>query len=135
MRSRRFQTVAVLAVALALLTGCGAKELSASAVEQSVRDGMATQGVELQSVSCPTGVAAEVDATVVCAVQLWHELALGEPVDRVRVVVNSVEGDKVRYRLEPLAVGVADDAPATPDDAEQTTDVEPATDDAEVTTR
>lgn len=119
-RSRGFRMVAAVAAAVALCSGCGAKELSASAVEQSVRDGMATKGVEVRSVSCPAGVAAEVDATVVCDVQFVDDHALGEPVDRVRVVVNSVEGDKVRYRLEPLAVGVPDDAEATPDDAEAT---------------
>ncbi|WP_256842649.1 DUF4333 domain-containing protein [Ornithinimicrobium cryptoxanthini] len=123
-----------MTAAVAVLSGCGAKEVSASAVEQSVRDGMTTQGVEVQSVSCPSGVAADVDATVVCAVQLWDEGALGEPVDRVRVVVTSVDGDQVRYRLEPLAVGVPDDAEATPDDAEATPDDAEATpDDAEAT--
>ena len=119
-RSRGFATVAGLTVAVVLLSGCGAKEVSASAVEQSVRDGMATQGVEVQSVSCPSGVTADLGATIVCAVEFWDEDALGEPVDRVRVVVTSVDGDKVRYRLEPLAVGVPDDAEATPDDAEAT---------------
>ena len=116
MRSRRFATVAALTATVAVLSGCGAKEVSASAVEQSVRDGLATQGVEVQSVSCPSGVTADLGATVVCAVELWDEAALGEPVDRVRVVVTSVDGEKVRYRLEPLAVGVPDDAEATPDD-------------------
>ena len=119
-RSCRLQIVGALAAVVALLSGCGAKELSASAVEQSVRDGMATKGVDVTSVRCPAGVAAEVEATVVCEVQFFDEQALGHPVDRVRVVVNSVDGNKVRYRLEPLAVGVPDDAPATPDDAEAT---------------
>lgn len=119
-RSRGFRTAGALIAAIAVLSGCGAKEVSASAVEQSVRDGMATQGVEVQSVSCPSGVAADVDATVVCQVEFWDEHALGEPVDRVRVVVTSVDGDRVRYRLEPLAVGVPDDAEAPADDAEAT---------------
>jgi type IV pilus biogenesis protein CpaD/CtpE len=105
--------VVLSAVAVGLLSGCAAREVSATAVEQSVRDGMATQGVELRSVSCPQGVAAEVDATVVCDVDFRDENALGQPVDRVRVVVIATSGEEVRYRLEPLAVGVPDDAEAT----------------------
>lgn len=103
----------VVAAAMLVLTGCAGGEVSAADVQQSVRDGLATKGVEVRSVSCPAGVASEVGATVVCKVELWDEEALGEPVDRVRVVVVDVEGEQVRYRLEPLAVGVADDAQAT----------------------
>lgn len=113
-----------LALTLALLTGCGGSAVSAGAVQQSVRDGLAGQGVEIRSVSCPEGVEARVGATVVCQVELWDQTALGEPVDRIRVVVKEARGEQVRYRLEPLAVGVPDDAQTTPapdrDDAVET---------------
>lgn len=102
--------VALVAVAL---SGCARGEVSSGDLQQSVRDGLAAEGVQLRSAECPSGVAATVGATVVCLVELSDEHALGEPVDRVRVVVISVEGEQVRYRLEPLAVGVADDAEAT----------------------
>lgn len=103
----------VLAVVAMALTGCARGEVPAGDLQQSVRDGLVAEGVELRSADCPSGVAATVGATVVCRVELRDDHALGEPVDRVRVVVISVEGEQVRYRLEPLAVGVADDAEAT----------------------
>lgn len=111
--------VAVLGplAAAVLLAGCsGNPQVSAGAVQQSVRDGLASQGIEPQSVSCPEGVPARVGATVVCEVALWDENAFGEPVDRIRVVVTQTEGEQVRYRLEPLAVGVPDDAQASTTD-------------------
>lgn len=108
-RNRRVIGGLVAATAL-LLSGCAGGEVSAAAVQQSVRDGLAGQGVEVRSVSCPTGVDSRVGSVVVCAVDLWDEEALGQPVDRVRVEVTEVDGDKVRYRLVPLAVGVPDDA-------------------------
>ncbi|QDO90130.1 DUF4333 domain-containing protein [Ornithinimicrobium ciconiae] len=101
----------LLAVVLTL-AACSRGEVPAGDLQQSVRDGLATEGVELRSVTCPSGVASQLGASVVCQVEFWEENALGEPVDRVRIVVTSVEGDQVRYRLEPLAVGVADDAEA-----------------------
>jgi len=82
-------------------------------VQQSVRDGLATQGIEPRSVSCPEGLTASVGERVVCEVDLWDPAAFGEPVDRIRVVVVETDGDEVRYRLEPLAVGVPDDAEVT----------------------
>lgn len=94
-----------------VLSGCGGNAtVSVDAVQQSIRDGLAAQGVEIQEVSCPEGVPARVEASVVCSVRLWDETAFGEPVDRIRVVVKETEGEQVRYRLEPLAVGVPDDA-------------------------
>lgn len=110
-RTRTGHAARATAVASAaiLLTGCGG-ELSLADVEESIRDGLADEGVELDSVDCPEGLAAEVGAAVVCDVELSDEDALGEQVDRVRVVVTSVDGNDVRYRLEPLAVGASDDA-------------------------
>lgn len=102
----------LLAVVLTLSACSRGGEVPAGDLQQSVRDGLATEGVELRSVTCPSGVASRLGASVVCQVEFWEEDALGEPVDRVRIVVTSVEGDQVRYRLEPLAVGVADDAEA-----------------------
>jgi len=99
----------VVAVVALLLGGCAGGEVSAADVQQSVRDGLASQGIEVQSVTCPAGVDSTVGTTVVCTVELWDEEAFGQPVDRVRVVVTEVRGDEVRYRLEPLAVGVPDD--------------------------
>ncbi len=104
----------MVAAMVLTLTGCGSGTVSADSVQQSVRDGLASQGIEPRSVSCPEGVEASVGESVVCTVELWDEAGFGEPVDRVRVVVKEVSGDQVRYRLEPLAVGVPDDAePAT----------------------
>lgn len=100
------------------VSGCGG-DLSAEDIEGSIRDGLADRGAEVDTVECPEAVAAEVEAMVVCEVDLRDEAALGEPVDRVRVTVTSVDGNEVRYRLEPLAVGVADDA-GTLDEAEST---------------
>lgn len=111
--ARGLATLALCAAATGMLSGCAERQVSAVAIEQSVRDGMATKGVELRSVGCPEGLEAKVDATVVCDVEFWDENALGQPVDRVRVVVISSSGEEVRYRLEPLAVGVPDDAEAT----------------------
>lgn len=107
-------TVGVVALA-ALLSGCTGTTVSADAVQESVRDGLADQGIRTRSVSCPEGVQARLDASVVCTVELEDENAFGEPVDRVRVVVKETEGDQVRYRLEPLAVGAPDDAEPAPD--------------------
>lgn len=103
----------VVGLTLALLAGCGGSSVSANAVQQSVRDGLAAQGIEARSVSCPEGVEARIGATVVCQVELWDQGGFGEPVDRIRVVVKDARGEQVRYRLEPLAVGVPDDAEAT----------------------
>lgn len=102
-------------IAAVLLGGCAGGEVSAADVQQSVRDGLATQGIEVQSVTCPHGVDSTVGTVVVCSVQLWDQEAFGQPVDRVRVVVTEVRGDEVRYRLEPLAVGVPDDHGLTDD--------------------
>lgn len=114
MGARRLRRVAsALAVVVVALSGCARGQVSSGDLQQSVRDGLAGDGVELRSAECPSGVAATVGATVVCRVELWDDQALGEPVDRVRVVVTAVEGEQVRYRLEPLAIGVADDAEAT----------------------
>ena len=99
----------------ALLSGCDGSTVSAGAVQQSVRDGLSDQGIQTQSVSCPEGVQARLGATVVCGVELQDENAFGEPVDRIRVVVKETEGDQVRYRLEPLAVGAPDDAEPPPE--------------------
>lgn len=112
-RTRGLRAVGVLVAAVALLSGCSGQEVSATAVEQSVRDGMATKGLALHSVSCPEGVTANVGKTVVCAVEFEDPLALGHAVDRVRVEVIAADGDEVRYRLVPLAVGAPDDAEAT----------------------
>lgn len=112
----------LVAAAALLLSGCAGGEVSAAAVQQSVRDGLAGQGVEVRSVSCPAGVDSRVGSVVVCAVELWDEDALGQPVDRVRVEVTEVDGEQVRYRLVPLAVGVPDDAEH---DDEQRTDEQP----------
>ena len=112
-RRRLRRTGSLLVLAAVALSGCARGEVPAGDLQQSVRDGLATEGVELRSAECPSGVAATVGATVVCRVELWDDQALGEPVDRVRVVVTAVEGEQVRYRLEPLAIGVADDAEAT----------------------
>lgn len=111
-RGRR-ALVGLLAVTAVLATGCSRGEVSAGDLQESVRTGLEQQGVELRSVSCPSGISAQLDATVICEVELWDEDAFGEPVDRVRVEVIAVDGQQVRYRLTPLAVGVADDAPAT----------------------
>lgn len=100
----------VLAASALVLSGCGGGTVGADSVQQSVRDGLAGQGIDPRSVSCPDGVEASVGESVVCGVELWDEAAFGEPVDRIRVVVTEVSGDQVRYRLEPLAVGVPDDA-------------------------
>lgn len=102
----------LLAVALCgLLAGCS-DEVSSDEVNDSIREAMADQGIELSSVSCPSGVPPKVGATVVCPVELVGVDPLGVPVDRIRVVVTEVDGNEVRYRLEPLAVGTPDDAPA-----------------------
>lgn len=111
----------MLALCALVLSGCGAGTVSAESVQQSVRDGLATQGIEPRSVSCPEGVEASVGQHVVCTVELWDEAAFGEPVDRVRVVVKDVTGDQVRYRLEPLAVGADDDAEPA-DESDPTTE-------------
>lgn len=112
-----------VALSVLVLSACGSGTVGADSVQQSVRDGLATQGIEARSVSCPEGVGASVGHSVVCTVELWDETAFGEPVDRVRVVVKEVTGDQVRYRLEPLAVGVPDDAePATESATDSATD-------------
>jgi hypothetical protein len=46
-------------------------------------------------------------------VQLAGVDPLGTPVDRIRVVVTSVDGDEVGFRLEPIAIGAPDGATAT----------------------
>ncbi|MCK0112817.1 DUF4333 domain-containing protein [Ornithinimicrobium sp. F0845] len=115
MRRKRGLISAVVAAAALLLGGCAGGEVSAADVQQSVRDGLATQGIEVQSVTCPTGVEATVGTVAVCTVELVDEDAFGQPVDRVRVVVTEVSGDELRYRLEPLAVGVPDDHGLTDD--------------------
>lgn len=112
-RSRLRRAGSLLVLAAVVLSGCARGEVSAGDLQQSVRDGLAAEGVALRTAECPSGVAATVGATVVCQVELADDHALGEPVDRVRVVVTSVDGEQVRYRLEPLAVGVADDAETT----------------------
>lgn len=117
----RVITGVVAAVAL-LLGGCAGGEVSAADVQQSVRDGLASQGIEVQGVTCPSGIDSTIGTTVVCDVQLWDENAFGQPVDRVRVVVTEVSGDEVRYRLEPLAVGVPDDHGMTDTDTTTETD-------------
>lgn len=98
----------VAAVMLAL-AGCSGGELSAEDVQDSVLEGLAEQDIEAHQVDCPTGVEATVGTVVVCRVELADPDAFGQPVDRVRVVVTEVSGKQVRYRVEPLAVGVADD--------------------------
>lgn len=108
-RTTRAAGAAAALCAAVLLAGCGG-ELSVTDMEGSIRDGLAVEGAVVDTVGCPEVVGTEVGASVVCDVQLRDEDALGEPVDRVRVTVTGVAGREVRYRLEPLAVGVPDDA-------------------------
>jgi hypothetical protein len=116
-RRRRALTVGVAGLALAGLAGC-AQEVGRSEVEQSIREAMAGQQVMLESVTCPGGLPAEEDAVIICQVSVTGVDGSGVPIDRIRVRVTRIDGSEVRYRLEPLAEGTPDDAPA--DDAETT---------------
>ena len=116
-RLRRALTIGVAGLAVAGLAGC-AQEVGQSGVEQSIRDAMAGQQVMLESVTCPRGLPAEEDAVIVCQVSVTGVDDGGVPIDRIRVRVTQIDGSEVRYRLEPLAEGVPDDAPG--DDAEVT---------------
>jgi hypothetical protein len=116
-RRRRALTVGVAGLALAGLAGC-AQEVGRSEVEQSIREAMAGQQVMLESVTCPGGLPAEEDAVIICQVSVIGVDGSGVPIDRIRVRVTRIDGSEVRYRLEPLAEGTPDDAPA--DDAETT---------------
>lgn len=106
------RVVVTTGVGLLLLAGC-AQEVARGDVEDSIREAMADQGVELTAVTCPGGVQAEVGASIVCEVELVGVDPLGVPVDRIKVVVTDVEGSEVRYRLEPLAVGADDQGSVT----------------------
>lgn len=101
---------------LLVLAGCS-RDVPQDQVEQSIREAMAGQGATMQSLDCPGDLPPELDARMICQVDMDGVLATGVEVDRIRVVVTEVEGREVRYRLEPLAVGVPDDAPSPEDDA------------------
>lgn len=116
-RAAAARAVVPLLVALAL-AGCS-RDVPQDQVEQSIREAMAEQGAVVTSLDCPRDLPPEVDATMICQVSMDGMLASGVAVDRIRVVVTEVAGREVRYRLEPLAVGAPDDAPA-PDDTSAT---------------
>jgi hypothetical protein len=96
---------AVSLVALAVLLGGCSREVAADDIEASITEQVEQQGLVVQSVDCPAGLPPEVGATVVCDVELTGVDETGAEVDRFRVEVVEVEGDEVRYTLEPLAVG------------------------------
>src|SRR5699024_10442546 len=68
--SRVLPVVCLTALSV-LLGGCGYESVSAASVQRSGRDGLATQGIEPRSVSCPEGLTASVGERVVCEVDLW----------------------------------------------------------------
>lgn len=113
MSSLSWRGAGALSVGLVLLAGCAQRDVPEGEVERTIRDGMADRGVEILELDCPGGVPMEVDASVVCDVQLAGVDPLGTPVDRIRVVVTSVDGDEVGFRLEPIAIGAPEDATAT----------------------
>jgi hypothetical protein len=96
----------VTVVAPVALVGC-AQEVAGDEVEQSIVDAMTEQQVTLESVDCPEALPAELDAAIVCEVSVIGVNDLGAPVDRIRVGVTAIEGEEVRYRLEPLAEGAS----------------------------
>jgi hypothetical protein len=125
-RSRRRAAPAGALAALVLLAGC-AQEVGASEVEQSIREAMGGQQVMIDSVECPSGLPAEEGAVIICPVTVFGVDDAGDPIDRIRVRVTAVEGTEVRYRLEPLAEGVPDDAEPEDgplDDTDTTDDTE-----------
>ncbi|WP_194288483.1 DUF4333 domain-containing protein [Ornithinicoccus halotolerans] len=111
------RAVAALLLGVAL-AGCS-RDVSQEQVEQSIREAMAEQGAVISSLDCPGDLPPELDARMICQVDMDGLLESGVEVDRIRVVVTEVAGREVRYRLEPLAVGAPDDAPA-PDDSAAT---------------
>ncbi len=113
-RLRRALTTGVAGLALLGLAGC-AQEVGQAEVERSITDTMAEQQVMLESVTCPGGLPAEDDAVIICQVTVFGVDDSGVPIDRIRVRVTEIDGQEVRYRLEPLAEGIPDDAPAPTD--------------------
>lgn len=107
-RLLRSRLVAVTAVVALSATACS-QDVAAEDVEQSIATAVEEKGVTLESADCPRALPPEADAEMICQVELDGPID-GVEVDRIRVIVNEVEGREVRYRLEPLAVGAPDDA-------------------------
>lgn len=109
MRSLTWGRSAAVAAVLVLLSGCAQQDVPQGEVERSIREGMADRGVQILDLRCPGGVVMELDASVTCDVQLGGIDPLGVPVDRIKVVVTSVDGEQVGFRLEPLAMSTDTD--------------------------
>lgn len=113
MRARCWRGTVAVAAVVVLLSGCAQQDVPQGEVERTIREGMTERGVQVLELECPGGVPMEVKASVTCDVQLGGIDPLGAPVDRIRVVVTSVDGEQVGFRLEPIAIGAPDDATAT----------------------
>lgn len=99
--------VAGLALAVLGLTGCS-QEVSAGDLEDSIREKLGEQGLQVESADCRDGLPPEVGATVICDVEIVGVDEEGGQVDRIRVEAVEVLDGQVRYNLEPLAVGDPD---------------------------
>lgn len=87
--------------AVVVLAGC-AQELSQTDVESSISTALAGQQIVVESVECPGALTGEEGHTMTCGLS-GATNAEGLPISQVRVVVTSVEGTDIRYRLEPIA--------------------------------
>lgn len=100
-KRRPIQTALALALAVGVLSGCGL-ELSANELEPSIVQALSGQQIYVESVDCPGPLVGEPGETLNCSISGGSN-AEGVVVTEVRVVVTSVDGKDIRYRLEPIA--------------------------------
>ncbi|MBW8172288.1 DUF4333 domain-containing protein [Ornithinimicrobium sp. Arc0846-15] len=100
-KHRRLQIALALTVTVGFLSAC-AQELSANELEPSIVQALSGQQIYVESVDCPGPLVGEPGETLNCSVSGGAD-AQGAVVTEVRVVVTSVDGKDIRYRLEPIA--------------------------------
>lgn len=96
--SRGVLLVVGLAAVAGLLGGCS-QEVSVEDLEATITEEAEAHGLSVTSVDCPEGLAAEVGATLTCAVQMSGPQG---SYDRYELEVTEVDGNNVQYNLQPL---------------------------------
>lgn len=94
------------------LAGCGASDVPADELEDSIRAYYTERQMPLETIDCPEDLAADEDTTLICQISFSYSSPGGFEYDRVRVEVNRVDNQSVYYDMILLAVGEPDDSPA-----------------------
>lgn len=109
MSRTRAAKVTVGAAAVAVLAGGCGGPVSVADLQASIEQQAERRGWALESVDCPSELPAQVEATVICAVQITGEVeaSSGEVgvVDRIQVVVRGIDRGTPRYSMYPLLEG------------------------------